>query len=90
MVNDTDTATVIDKGDNETYEYIMWNNNDEEYDYAIHLKDSKTGYFNWKQCFKKNLLRNALVVCTFSISKIELLSMTKIAGYFCAGYFGIY
>ena len=43
VVNDTDTATVIDKGDNETYEYIMWNNNDEEYDYAIHLKDSKTG-----------------------------------------------
>ena len=40
VVNDTDTATVIDKGDNETYEYIMWNNNDQEYDYAIHLKDS--------------------------------------------------
>ena len=68
VVNDTDTATVIDKGDNETYEYIMWNNNDEEYDYAIHLKDSKTGILignnvsekSAKECFSR---------LTFSIVK---------------------
>lgn len=61
VVNETDTATVIDKGDNETYEYIMWNNNDEEYDYAICLKDSGTGILignnvsenSAKECFSR-------------------------------------
>ncbi len=38
-----DHVTLIEKGETDTIEYVFWSYDDEEYNYAIHVKDSSTG-----------------------------------------------
>jgi len=43
VVNADDDAEIIESSSNDTLEYIMWNYNDTEFNYAILIKDSQTG-----------------------------------------------
>lgn len=43
VVNADDDAEIIESSSTDTLEYIMWNYNDTEFNYAILIKDSQTG-----------------------------------------------
>lgn len=43
VVNADDDAEIIENSSTDTLEYIMWNYNDTEFNYAILIKDSQTG-----------------------------------------------
>lgn len=60
-VKSTEGVTIIDSGENDTCEYLMWNNNDTEYDYVVLIKESDTGVLignnvsekSAKECFNR-------------------------------------
>ncbi len=60
-VKSTEGVTIIDSGENDTCEYLMWNNNDTEYDYVVLIKESDTGVLignnvsekSAKECFDR-------------------------------------
>lgn len=60
-VKSTEGVTIIDSGENDTCEYLMWNSNDTEYDYVVLIKESNTGVLignnvsekSAKECFNR-------------------------------------
>lgn len=56
-----ENATILDSGEKDGCEYVMWNYNDSEYDYAILIEDSNTGILlgndvseeSAKECFQR-------------------------------------
>ena len=60
-INNDENAEVIDSGQKDGFEYVMWNYGDKEYDYAILIEDSNTGILlgndvseeSAKECFRR-------------------------------------
>lgn len=67
-VKSTEGVTIIDSGENDTCEYLMWNNNDTEYDYVVLIKESDTGVLIGNNVSEKSA-KECLDRLTISIAK---------------------